>query len=217
MKGLLLKDFCLLKGQKSFWVGIVIISIVFLGIFENPAFVICYITLMAAMFTSSTLNYDEFQNGMSYLLTLPVSRRGYVEEKYVFGLSISACATILGVVFTLAAGIVKGEQYEKGELISAAVAGMMIAMVLMAVMIPLQLKFGAEKGRWALFGVYGMTLVVGYLAIKVFHIPFITIMNKLDWILEDDFAMTALCMVMGLVMLSISYFISIEILKKKQY
>ena len=58
MKGLLIKDFKLLKNQKQFFVVIGVISIMLLLTNENPSFTITYTTMMFSMFTMSTISYD---------------------------------------------------------------------------------------------------------------------------------------------------------------
>lgn len=85
MKGLLIKDFKLLKGQKQFLAAVLVVTIVFMTTNTSLSFIISYITVMMGMITLTTISYDEYENGMGYLFTLPVSRKGYVREKYLFG------------------------------------------------------------------------------------------------------------------------------------
>ena len=96
MKGLLIKDFKLLKNQKQFFLTVSMMGIIFLVVSNNPDFVISYITIMISIFTLSTISYDQYNNGMAYLFTLPITRKEYVGEKYVFGL-ISTAASLAGV------------------------------------------------------------------------------------------------------------------------
>ena len=75
MKAMLIKDWKLMKGQKQF----IFILCIFLAVFgatsNNLGFLISYMTLMATIFSISTISYDEYNNGMVYLLALPISRR----------------------------------------------------------------------------------------------------------------------------------------------
>lgn len=217
MKGLLIKDFCLLKSQKRFWVTVLAISLLFFGVYDNPSFVICYLSLMVAMFTSGTLNYDEYNNGMGYLLTLPVGRTGYVQEKYVFGFATSAVATGAGYLLAIAVSSVKGGQYGNDVLIPSVVAGIVIAFFMMAVVIPLQLKFGAEKGRMTLFVVYGITILAVYLAMKLFQVPLDDILAVIDRALENGVTAAVVCVGTSIAVLLVSYCISIWIMKKKEF
>ena len=51
MKGLLIKDFKLLKNQKQFFLTVSMMGIIFLVVSNNPDFVISYITIMISIFT----------------------------------------------------------------------------------------------------------------------------------------------------------------------
>jgi len=60
--------------------------VLFTTAYTNFAFIIAYITVMVGILTLTTISYDEFENGMGYLFMLPVSRREYVGEKYLFSI-----------------------------------------------------------------------------------------------------------------------------------
>ena len=96
MKGLLIKDFQLMKNQGKILIAIFVVIAAF-GIIAdgNSSFLTAYITIFLALFTTSTISYDEYDSGYLFLFTLPVSRRGYVTEKYVFGiLSVPDCLVL---------------------------------------------------------------------------------------------------------------------------
>ena len=83
MKGLLIKDYKLMLGQKTFLGMAALMSVLYLAIYKDPTFAVVFITVMCTMFTVSTLSYDEYENGMAYLFTLPISRNKYeLEIKY---------------------------------------------------------------------------------------------------------------------------------------
>ena len=86
MKGLLIKDLKLMKNQKSFFMVMAVVGLIFLITWDAPYFAISYITMMFSMFAITSFSYDEFDNGAVYLFTLPFSRKTYVREKYLFGL-----------------------------------------------------------------------------------------------------------------------------------
>ena len=71
MKGLLIKDLKLMKNQKSFFVIMAFVGMIFLITWEKPYFAISYITMMFSMFALTSFSYDEFDNGAVYLFTLP--------------------------------------------------------------------------------------------------------------------------------------------------
>ena len=60
--------------------------VLFLVIYKDSLFVISYAAILFTILAISTLSYDEYENGMSFLFTLPFSRNTYVVEKYLFGM-----------------------------------------------------------------------------------------------------------------------------------
>ena len=75
VKGLLIKDFNLRRGQKNFFLGILVLWAV-VGVCNfDPIFLVAYAMMMFSFFTLSTLSYDEYENGAAYLFTLPITRK----------------------------------------------------------------------------------------------------------------------------------------------
>ena len=113
----------------------------------------------------STISYDEFDNGSAFLFTLPISRRGYVIEKYCFGMLLE----IISLAISLALAVCVGAAMKSTEISDALFSAPFIfiaVVVLLAVAIPLQIKFGAEKGRIAMIVSVGITVAIGYGIVK---------------------------------------------------
>ena len=86
MKGLLIKDFRLIKVQKNFLFLIGAIGIGLALLSENTVYTIGFISFIFSMLSISTISYDELDNGNAFLFSLPVTRKTYTIEKYCFGL-----------------------------------------------------------------------------------------------------------------------------------
>src|SRR5699024_6759865 len=97
MKGLIIKDFKLLMMQKSFFITLAIVAI-FFGITTDTIFVIGFLTMICSMFALSNISYDEFDNGNAFLFSLPITRKGYVIEKYIFGIMLGVISLILSTI-----------------------------------------------------------------------------------------------------------------------
>lgn len=166
MKGLLIKDFKLLKGQKQFFASVLIVMTVFLMTSNNLSFVISYITVMMGMLTLTTIGYDEHENGMGYLFTLPVSRKGYVREKYLFGImtTLPVLAVVSAIAF-LVSGI-RHIDFSVEEWGGAIMGSMLIVTMMLSLLIPIELKFGAERSRIAMTLVFGGAFAVVYIVAK---------------------------------------------------
>ena len=86
MKGLLIKDFRLafINIRILCIVAAVIFLIVGCGDEDGIEFIVYFVTAMCMMMVITTISYDDSDNGLAFLLTLPVSRKTYVTEKYIF-------------------------------------------------------------------------------------------------------------------------------------
>lgn len=156
MKGLLIKDFKLMKAQKNFFL-MISIAIGMTALSNDLFFMLGLLTYVISLFTLSTISYDEFDNGYAFLFILPVSRKEYVFEKYCLALLLGGVAWIFGTIlgFTIWKTIIPIPDIVMR-------CGMILFAMLMiqAVMIPVQLKFGGEKGRIVLIGVVGVLFAV---------------------------------------------------------
>jgi len=74
MKGLLIKDFRLLKGQVYFLLIVTGCVIVFM-INGSEAFGVAYVCSMVALLSLTTVSYDEYENGCAFLFTLPITKK----------------------------------------------------------------------------------------------------------------------------------------------
>lgn len=54
--------------------------------------------MICSMFSLSTISYDEFDNGNAFLFSLPITRKGYVIEKYIFGIMLGVISLILSTI-----------------------------------------------------------------------------------------------------------------------
>lgn len=82
MKGFLKKDLALLRNTGKVYFAVVGMGII-LGLVnkEMRSFSSSFIMIMLALTGVSTLSYDDFENGMPFLMSLPVSRKTCVKEK----------------------------------------------------------------------------------------------------------------------------------------
>ena len=91
-------------------------------------------------------------------------------------------------------------------------------LLILSIMLPLILKFGGEKGRIAIIGVMGLIFVIGLLLIKTTEylgIDLYDLINKLPKF--EPLVYIILFLLFSVVILGISYLISLTILKKKEF
>ena len=152
MKGMLIKDFRILKYQgKTLFLMLLVVAVLMNLITDvGPTFIVGYITIIFSLFTVTTVSYDEFDNCYLFLMTLPVTRKKYVNEKYLFAL--------LSIIFAWCAGIVLGiilmivqpsGEMDAADWFGTCLGYIFTAWIFVSVMLPLRLKFDAEKARYA--------------------------------------------------------------------
>ena len=193
MKGLLIKDFLLMKNYKK-----VTLFMLFIGIFvgiKDISFVSGYALFFVSILSMSTITYDEANHGLKTLFTLPITRSDYVKEKYLFSLIITG----IGFVFVTILGCLSKSGFMETLIILST------ALLLLAISLPFQLKEGNEKGRIVLF-----VVVFGFIFIFAFLNQFIPkFFESIDSVLNT---MNPTMFSVGLLMSSfVLYFISMLI------
>ena len=217
MKGLLIKDFKLMLMQKSFFIIIIVVACLISISSQDPTFMIGFITLILSLFTVSTISYDEFDNGYPFLLTLPFSRKTYVLEKYVYGLILGTGAWIVSVIICGFMLIVQGKPVTSDMLIGAFVILPMF-LVIESLMIPVHLRFGGEKGRYALIACAGVLVVIGFVVMKIveiFHIDVLPLILAIDALGPVMFKVILL--MIGFLVMLVSLKFSLSIMNKKEF
>ena len=217
MKGLLIKDFKLMLMQKNFFIIIIVVACLISISSQDPTFMIGFITLILSLFTVSTISYDEFDNGYPFLLTLPFSRKTYVLEKYVYGLILGTGGWIVSVMICSLMLIVQGKPVTSDMLIGAFVILPMF-LVIESLMIPVHLRFGGEKGRYALIACVGVLVVIGFVVMKIveiFHIDVLPLILAIDAL--DPVMFMVILLMIGFLIMLVSLKVSLSIMNKKEF
>lgn len=217
MKGMLIKDVKLMKNQMMFFIAIIFMSIAFSAMWKNPFFAMGYATALVSIFTISTISYDDYENGMAYLFTLPISRREYVMEKYLFGILATLLALVAAAAIAFGIGAVQKIEFSMDEFVSVAAMSLVMASFILAFSLPVQLKFGAERSRVALLLVMGIAVLIGFLTVKATEAAGVNLEAVLDGLFQDSLARTFIILVLiGIALLVISYQVSVRIMEKKE-
>ncbi len=163
MKGLLIKDYKLMLGQKSFLGMAVLMAVLYLVIYKDPTFAVVFITVMCTMFTISTLSYDEYENGSAFLFTLPITKKDYVKEKYLFAGILLLIGLIVSMIMWYITAVIKTGNIAWDDWMSCCIGGVTAGLMMVAVALPAQLKFGPERGRIALVTIVLLAVALGIL------------------------------------------------------
>lgn len=226
MKGLLIKDLKLLASQKKIFIITIFVAAVFAWTSDDVTFAATYIILLLSMLTLTTLSYDDMNNGMLFLLSLPAGRKTYVKEKYVFSFFNLLFAGALSLVVCYVFSVIKGDALNLDDLMSNIIGITLSMAVMLAVTIPLELKYGVEKGRIAMIATIAIVALAGIggykLLTNVLHVDvnsfLVNILEKLPKTGEglEIMVMGGLFTILLLV-LFVSYIIADKIMKKKEF
>lgn len=216
MKGLFVKDIELMKQQKQFFILVIVMGVILnLAGSGRISFATGYFTIVTAIFAITTISYDEFDNGLAFLMTLPVTRKQYVVEKYLLGAGLTAAAwgiaTITGV-------ICKGVAELQGclsETIIGSLIDIPLALLMLSVSFPLVIHFGTEKGRYIAMVMWAIIIAVVYILIKTMGLSADAVdawLNGLNWgMVLAGVALFTVIVYMG------SYWGSVRLMEKKEF
>ncbi len=215
MKGMFIKDLRLLRGQKQFFLIACVFAAIFLFGSNQYYFGITYLIIMFAMFTLSTISYDEYDNGFPFLFTLPISRKGYVREKYAYCLVTSGIAWGVFTLLTVMMKVIKGQVAEIQPLILTSVGALAAGVLMISLMIPLQLKFGSEKRQIVMIVCFAGLFFLSYCGAKVLNKFGATRFAAKFGNVTMSGIVTA-GVIIAIVMTVISYLVAVYIMNKKE-
>lgn len=166
MTGLLLKDSYLILQRKQTLFLLLAISLL-MGYTIDGAFIVGYVTFLSLMLSIGTISYDEADNSLLFLMTLPFERRTYVLSKYVLSWIVCGIAWVISLFLLFLMNTIKGLPLDFVENITGCLVVLVFAVVGLDMMIPIQLKFGAEKSRTVITMIVGVVMAVSILFGKV--------------------------------------------------
>lgn len=217
MKALFIQDIRYMLTQKSFLALIALVGIVLaLTQNDNYIFVIGYLGFMGMITGMMSVTMDDQSNGLTFLFSLPIDRRVYVREKYCFivlmGVLFGSVATALCLLFRVFADY----KAPLDEILATAFGTFFVMLLFVAIMLPLQLKFGAERARLASFIAIGFFFVAVLLAGLVINfadaLPFIQ-----TFLSMSPVALTGIGAAFLIVCLRISYSASLRVILRREF
>ncbi|MCR4730892.1 MAG: ABC-2 transporter permease [Saccharofermentans sp.] len=216
MLGLLVKDLRLALTRKYALLIILVIALIMGTSMEGP-FIIGYVTMIALMLAVGTIMYDEMDNGYDFIMTMPLTRKTYVRGKYLFCLLSALVAWLVGAILTCAAYIIRQNASALLEDIPISLVLIPVLFILPAVMIPLQLKLGAERSRIATYIIFGFIAGLIFMGKKLLDES--DLPAKIEPALNSfpPVAVVVAITAFGLLVTFISYLCSVRIMMKKEF
>ena len=148
MRGMIYKDFLVQRKQLGYY-GVFFLVYTLLAVTDvmPPAIMYTMTVLIGMMVPMASFSYDDLARWNKYAAATPAGRRGIVAGKYVFSLLSVLAAAVLSALLLAALVLLKPALGPLDEGLIGLLICVLITMVIDAVMLPVLVKFGAEKSR----------------------------------------------------------------------
>lgn len=154
MKGLLYKDFCLMKKHCRAYLFVLVFILLAAIMEEDGLFMLLYPCILSGMMPVTLLGYDERSGWDKYSAMLPYTKAQIVSAKYIVGLIMQTFVMAL----TAAAQLCRTMRFgDAGVPLGVLMAIMITAsFVSVGLCMPFMFKLSVEKGRVAYYLMIGM-------------------------------------------------------------
>lgn len=206
MKGLILKDIYNLRKNLKTITVMILLYFILAFVMDNSSFLSGIIVLLFSMMAITSFSYDDLAKWDKYALSLPISRKELVMSKYMLAIILSLFGSLISAIFTFLIEYFK-KSYDSLELLLIVYLLFLISILFTSILIPLIFKFGVEKSRLMIIGVFAVPSGVIFALSKVgVRMPQ---MSTLEFLLK----LSPLFLVLIFVL---SYIISYKIYNKKE-
>lgn len=217
MLGLIEKDIRLMLQRKSSLLMVAAFAVM-MSFTMDVGFVVGYLVVLGVSFSSSTISYDEFDNGYPFLMTLPIEKKTYVAEKYIFCLSTGFILWFFASLLYFITLVFRGISADVNDVMIQLCVFLPVIVLLTAIIIPFFLKYGSERGRIIMFLFCGFIFAGGTLIGMVLKQRMDAITKMFEFVKGiSDAGVVSIIIVITLLILIISYCCSKHIMEKKEY
>ena len=207
MKGLLLKDWYMMK---KYCRAYLLIAVVFIAVslFSNDnMFFVFYPCLLCGMIPVNLLGYDERSRWMQYSGTLPYTKTQIVSGKYLIGL-LSQITILVATGVAQAAKMLIAHNFELGDFAVLMLLMLIVSTLTSSICLPFVFKLGVEKGRTAYYIMIGFVCGASVLASSILR-------GQLVSEIQPNLIL-ALVAVAGIGIYILSWYLSIVFFKKRE-
>ena len=220
IRGLLEKDFRLLFRQG----GNLFLVLAFVALFfvltgkTGATFIAMYIPSVMAIYSGNTISYDENGHGYTYLFALPVNKKIYVREKYIFSFIMTACGWCIGVICAGITVLIKPEEVFDLETLAMELITIFVFQAIAGITIAIRLRFEGEKGRFvlpiAILIIFASCYMIGF-----FVMDNLGLKESISYMIGEigDFEIAIALIVLSLIVWFASYKYSMRVMKKKEF
>ncbi len=207
MKGLLLKDWYMMKKYCRYYlfcaVGFTVLSVMSAG----NMFFIFYPCLLCGMIPVNLIGYDERSRWMQYSGTMPYTKAQIVSGKYLIGL-FSQLALLLLMGAAHAVKMMLAGDFVPGEFAVLMLLMLIVSTLSSSISLPFIFKLGVEKGRTAYYVMVGFVCAASFIVSNLFK-------GQLGTEIKPNLVLAILAVV-GIGIYVFSWYMSIVFYKKRE-
>ena len=167
MKGLLLKDWYMMKKYCRAYLLIAVVFIAVSLFSDDNMFFAFYPCLLCGMIPVNLLAYDERSRWMQYSGTLPYTKKQIVSGKYLIGLFVQITVLLIMGSTQGIKMMITGE-FAFRDYITLILLLVIVSMITSSITLPFIFKLGVEKGRTAYYVMIGFVCGASVVASDLF-------------------------------------------------
>lgn len=117
---------------------IVVICLIMAYANSGFAYISSYLTFMGTGLVFNSFSYDMYHNEMAYLFALPISKKEYCIEKYIYAFTVTFISWLIAFLITSATHI-------NLETVIVQLAMLFSGFIYISITIPVVIRYGREK------------------------------------------------------------------------
>ncbi|HIR48389.1 MAG TPA: ABC-2 transporter permease [Candidatus Faecimonas gallistercoris] len=211
MIGLVKKDLLVIKSNLKIILA-VLVALLLLISQEGGSSAIFILPIIGVMMFISTFSYDEFNNWNSYVVTLPNGRRNAIIAKYIATIIIIVILSLVSIITTTGFNYIMNGTINMTETTTALLGTILSTSILVALLYPIMIQYGALNGRIIIF-----IVVIGIGVIGAILSKYVDVNNLINQINSLESYGSILVPIISIILLGISYFISKKLFQKKEF
>lgn len=214
MKGLILKDFYMLKSYGKQYLLIFGAMFLYAIMMRSASFSVIYFAIMGSTVVLSSMSMDEAVSFHKFALTMPVSLRTIIQSKYLLFIITTGVGIMGGLLMELSLFLMP---FEMDDIFGMeGFASVVTVFVLSnAISMPAMFKLGVEKARYINIGAMMAVGILLVLSVTMGDKTGFSI-DRVEEILSGN-EFVILCAVISVIALSISYMVTIKLAENKEW
>lgn len=216
MKGLMLKDLYSIKITQKTYIILFLFLCVFGYMMKSPAYVGMMCIVSFATSVLSLFNTDQYYHWDAYAAAFPLGKKIVVRARFLFVIIMTLIITLFTAVTTGVIALLLGMPV--AEQVISSVSICIIIPIYSGIIIPVIYKLGVEKGR-VVFIMLFLIPALGVTLLKdLIHGTGIeSALHQLSQNPYGQLIVTGTALVISILVLAVSYLISIRIYSKKEF